>query len=39
MVDYMGKSNRGPRMVKFRVWGRVYQTGRRVTGREVGSEG
>lgn len=39
MVDYIGKGSPGPGMEKFRVWGRVYQPGRRVTGREVGAEG
>lgn len=39
MVDYIGKGSPGPGMEKFRVWGRVYQPRRRVTGREVGAEG
>lgn len=39
MVDYIGKGSPGPGVEKFRVWGRVYQPGRRVTGREVGAEG
>lgn len=39
MVDYIGKDSPSPRIEKFRVWGRVYQPGRRVTGREVGAEG
>lgn len=39
MVDYIGKGSPGPGVEKFRVWGRVYQPGRRVTGRGVGAEG
>lgn len=39
MVDCLGKGSPGPGVEKFRVWGRAYQPGRRVTGREVGTEG